>query len=92
MVEVVVAVNLQVVTYAAAVGGDGLVMRDAVEAEQLLQTGEVVVGDAASGALMVFKVFACPVVATRASTKIANSLNRLFLFLFMILLYSFVLN
>ena len=44
--EVLVAVYTQVVTDAAAVGGDGLVVRDAVELEQLLQAGEVGVGDA----------------------------------------------
>ena len=41
----VVAVYAQVVTDAAAVGGDGLVVGDAIEAEQFLQAGEVSVGD-----------------------------------------------
>ena len=45
-IEVVVAVYAQVIADAAAVGGDGLVVGDAVELEQLLQTGEVGIGDA----------------------------------------------
>ena len=46
VVEVVVAVYAQVVTDAAAVGDDGFVVWNAVEAEQLLQTGKVSIGDA----------------------------------------------
>ena len=46
VIEIVVAVDAEVIANAAAVGGDGLVVRDAVELEQLLQAGEVGVGDA----------------------------------------------
>ena len=35
----------EVVTDTATVGGEGLVMGDAIELEQLLQTGEVGIGD-----------------------------------------------
>ena len=45
-IEVVVAIDAEVIADAAAVGGDGLVVGDAVELEQLLQTGEVGIGDA----------------------------------------------
>ena len=45
-IEVVVAIDAEVIADAAAVGGDGLVVRDAIEAEQLLQAGEVGIGDA----------------------------------------------
>ena len=46
VVEVVEAVDAEVIANATAVGCDGFVMGDAVELEQLLQTGEVGVGDA----------------------------------------------
>ena len=46
VIEVVVAVDAQVVADLATVGCDGLVMWDAVEAEELPKTAEVVVGDA----------------------------------------------
>ena len=48
IVEVIEAVNLQVIANATAVGRDDLVVGDAVEAEQLLQTSEVGIGDADS--------------------------------------------
>ena len=48
IVEVIEAVNLQVIANATAVGRDDLVVGDAVEAEQLLQTSEVGIGNADS--------------------------------------------
>jgi len=46
VVEVVEALQLQIVADTAAVGRDGLVVGDAVETEQFLQAGEVGIGDA----------------------------------------------
>ena len=46
MVEVIEAVNLQVIADATAVGRDDLVVGDAAKAEEFLQAGKVVVGDA----------------------------------------------
>ena len=43
-IEVVVAVEVEVIAHTAAIGRDGLVVRNAVETEQLLHTGEVGVG------------------------------------------------
>ena len=44
-VDVVIAVDAEVVADAAAVGGDGLIVRNAVEAEEFLHTGKVGIGD-----------------------------------------------
>ena len=41
-----VAADTEVFAYAAAVGRDGLVVRDAVELEQFLQSSELGVGEA----------------------------------------------
>ena len=43
-VEVVVAVEVEVIAHTAAIGRDGLVVGDAVEAEELVHTGKVGVG------------------------------------------------
>jgi len=45
VLELIVAADAEVVADTAAIGRDGLVVRDAVKAEQLLQTGEVGIGD-----------------------------------------------
>ena len=45
-VKVVVAVEVEVIAHTAAIGRDSLVVRNAVEAEQLLHTGEIGVGKA----------------------------------------------
>ena len=47
-IEVVVAVDAEVIADTAAVGRDGLVVGNAVELEQLLQAGEVGIGYADS--------------------------------------------
>ena len=46
VIEVVISIYAEVIADAAAVGGDGLVVWDAIEAEQFLQTGEVGIDDA----------------------------------------------
>jgi len=46
VLEVVVAADAEVIADATAVGGDGLVMGDAVEQEEVSQTVEVSVGEA----------------------------------------------
>ena len=46
VVEVVEALQLQIVADTAAVGGDGFVVEDAVEVEKFLHTGKAVVGEA----------------------------------------------
>ena len=46
VVEVVEALQLQIVADATTVRGDGLIVRDAVKTEQLLQAGEVGIGNA----------------------------------------------
>ena len=46
VVEVVEALQLQIVADTAAVGGDGFVVGDAVEVEKFLHTGKAVVGEA----------------------------------------------
>ena len=44
VIEVVISIYAEVIADAAAVGGDGLVVGDAVEVEEFLHTAEVVVG------------------------------------------------
>ncbi|MDO4981022.1 MAG: hypothetical protein Q4E58_08975 [Prevotellaceae bacterium] len=43
-VEFIVAVEVEVIAHTAAIGGDGLLVGDAVETEQLLHTSEIGVG------------------------------------------------
>ena len=44
VIEVVISIYAEVIADAAAVGGDGLVVWNAIEAKQLLQAGEVGIG------------------------------------------------
>ena len=46
VVEIIVTINAEVIANAAAIGCDGLVVRNTVEAEQLLQAVEFDVSDA----------------------------------------------
>ena len=73
MVEVIEAVNLQVIADTTTIGRDGFVMGDAVKAEELLQAGEVSVGNA--DRLFVGKPFLDIIViglATLGSTLASN--------------------